>query len=510
MTDTKNLPLIILGLDAGDPDLIERWVKEGRLPTIASIMERGCWGRTGGPEMIIEHGVWFSLFSGYNRSQSGNYYFRELKPYTYDLQLITERDLEIPPFWASLLDSNKSVAIIDPPDFNPLNGLKGFQIANWAVFNPTSSPSALPDQLLKDIQRTFGASTIIDEKVKSNFLQDKRIYRRLMERIEKKGALCRHIFGKDNFDLGVAVFSESHPASHQFWKYHAKTQELGIGSKENELTNAIRNVYQAIDRQMGLILSQAPEEANVFIVSSVGIKEQYPTDRFIEDFLVKLGYKVPPKPAKVSFKPMALLRRALPESWRITLSRLLPRETRERLLADQFRNGADWRKTTAFAIPSFYDSFIRVNLKGREPGGIVEPGAEYNTLLGRLEADLKLLVDPQTGKPAVRQITRTSELFGCDPHSSLPDIFVEWDSGHGFMKRVTHPKVDLHQPVPEFFRGTDHSRNGFVASAGPSINGRGDIGDISLLDLAPTFLSLIGEPCPPELTGKIIGAKVQA
>ncbi|VAX25414.1 hypothetical protein MNBD_NITROSPINAE02-1147, partial [hydrothermal vent metagenome] len=32
MTDTKNLPLIILGLDAGDPDLIERWVKEGRLP----------------------------------------------------------------------------------------------------------------------------------------------------------------------------------------------------------------------------------------------------------------------------------------------------------------------------------------------------------------------------------------------------------------------------------------------------------------------------------------------
>lgn len=45
--DMKNSPLVILSLDAGDTDFIERWAKEGYLPAIAAIMERGCWGKTG-------------------------------------------------------------------------------------------------------------------------------------------------------------------------------------------------------------------------------------------------------------------------------------------------------------------------------------------------------------------------------------------------------------------------------------------------------------------------------
>ncbi|MGH9200661.1 MAG: alkaline phosphatase family protein, partial [Vicinamibacterales bacterium] len=57
-------PLVIVGIDAGDPDFIRQWAQEGYLPTIASVMERGRWGKTGGPELISEHGVWVSLFSG--------------------------------------------------------------------------------------------------------------------------------------------------------------------------------------------------------------------------------------------------------------------------------------------------------------------------------------------------------------------------------------------------------------------------------------------------------------
>jgi hypothetical protein len=48
----KHSPLVILGIDAGDPVFIQRWGQEGYLPTIASILERGCWARTGGPELV--------------------------------------------------------------------------------------------------------------------------------------------------------------------------------------------------------------------------------------------------------------------------------------------------------------------------------------------------------------------------------------------------------------------------------------------------------------------------
>ena len=45
-------PLVILGLDTGDADAIEGWAAEGYLTTIAGLIERGAWGRIGGPELL--------------------------------------------------------------------------------------------------------------------------------------------------------------------------------------------------------------------------------------------------------------------------------------------------------------------------------------------------------------------------------------------------------------------------------------------------------------------------
>jgi hypothetical protein len=58
--DTQSPPLAILALDAGDSGFIERWVRGSYLPTVASIMKRGCWGRIVGPEHTCEHGKWLS------------------------------------------------------------------------------------------------------------------------------------------------------------------------------------------------------------------------------------------------------------------------------------------------------------------------------------------------------------------------------------------------------------------------------------------------------------------
>jgi predicted AlkP superfamily phosphohydrolase/phosphomutase len=319
-----------------------------------------------------------------------------------------------------------------------------------------------------------------------------------MGQVEKKGALCRHLLARDRFDLVAIVFGESHVAGHQFWKYHADSQE-GAEIEEDELTYAIRNVYRAIDREIGNLLTQLPSECNVFIVSSVGMEDQYPSTGLIEAFCRQLNYQTQQKNG--SWKPLDLVRQVIPESLRIALSKHFSRDKRERLLADHFRNGTNWRKTSAFAIPAAYTSFVRVNLRGREPEGAVNPGEEYKELLNRLEADLRQLIDPETNQPAVTRVLKTVDLFDCDPHPSLPDLFVEWKPGR-FMSRVRHRKIELMQKRPEFYRRSDHSSNGFVAAAGPSIQGRGGLEDTSLLGLAPTFLTLLGESVPPRLTGR--------
>ncbi len=75
-------PLVVLGLDAGDPELLLRWACEGHLPRLAGILERGCWGRTSGAELVCEHGTWVSLLSGVSRARHGYYYYRQLVPGT--------------------------------------------------------------------------------------------------------------------------------------------------------------------------------------------------------------------------------------------------------------------------------------------------------------------------------------------------------------------------------------------------------------------------------------------
>jgi predicted AlkP superfamily phosphohydrolase/phosphomutase len=227
----------------------------------------------------------------------------------------------------------------------------------------------------------------------------------------------------------------------------------------------------------------------------------------MDDFLRKLGYLTPSGSdnGRVSLRPLDLIRRFVPEWARVAVSRaLLGHDARERLVYDQFRTGTDWGRTEAFAIPAFYASQIRVNLKGREPAGVVEPGTGYADVLDRLEADLVQLVDPASGEPVIAHVSRTVDLFGLDgPPERLPDLFVEWRSG-SYMPRVVHPRAELTQKRPEFFRRSDHSHNGFVAAAGPGIRRAGRVEPVDVLDLAPTFLHLMNESPDEDMHGRVL------
>jgi predicted AlkP superfamily phosphohydrolase/phosphomutase len=278
-----------------------------------------------------------------------------------------------------------------------------------------------------------------------------------------------------------------------------------------ELTDGIRQLYAATDRAIGAILGRAREGTNVFVISSVGMKGQYPAAGLGEAFCRQLGYQASPAASGTpSRSVMATLRRTMPTGLRDRLSGLLPRSVQERLIGDKYEAATDWTRTEAFCIPSYYTTFLRVNLRGREPRGIVEPGAEYERLLQRIERDLAQLIDPVTSKPAVREVARATHLFGGGPPETLPDLFVEWAEATHFMERLEHPRAQLRQVPCEFHRDSDHSRYGFIAAAGPDIAGRGDVGELSPLDLVPTFLQLLGEARPASLPGRphpgILGA----
>jgi len=506
----KSPPLVIVGLDAGDAGFIQRWIQEGDLPAIASIMQRGCWGRICGSELVCTQGSWLSFFSGISRSEHGYYYNHQLKPGTYDLQGLTARDAQALPFWSHLCGGSRKVAIIDAFETHALEGLPGLQLANWAVqqqYNTAPLPvSAEPIGLLPDVRRLVGEQIQIDVfKPNGHSREDLEAYHLLLRRVEQKGRLGRHFLMRDQSDLVVIGFSEAHTAAHRFWDYRpGGIHYSNAANKEHHLSDAIRDVYQAIDREMGLLLKQLPDKANIFIISLFGMKDQYPTTGLIEAFCRQLGYHVLSEGTAGALNPLSSVRRIIPLPWRARISRLLPRRVQDLLHADHTRNDTNWAKTRAFAVPSLNTSFVRVNLRGREPQGIVERGHEYERLLNYIEADLQQLVDVRTGEPAVEKVTRTVEVFHCCPPPVLPDLFIEWKAASHFLERVAHPKVELVQAKQFYDRSSYHSFSGLVAAAGPSIRACGHLGEVSLLDFAPTFLSLMGEPLLQKLTGRVI------
>jgi len=478
-------PLIVLGLDVGDPRQLSAWIEQGHLPAIASIVSRGTTGLLTGPDMLCEHAVWTTVFSGRSLGDHGYYYYRRLRPGTYELETITGADIGAAPFWSRFRDGSRRCAIVDAPDVLPMAGIDGIQISDWAIHNAPFPARVEPAEFKSAVRAAGGVATPIEEALESGIDTDRRLYTALMDRLRRKGAICRAVLDRGPFDLTVIVFSDCHTASHQFWKYRPEA-----GGPDTDLRHATRSIYQAIDEEIGTLLSRLPEHANVCLIGSTGMLDMYPAGDLIAPFCRLLGYQATPAASAPSMHPLAIARRVMPEWLRVAISRRFPRDVRERLLSDQFRGSTDWAKTTAFGVPSAYTGFVRVNLRGREPQGIVSPGAEYDALLDRLEKDLQDLRDPVSGDSPVASIARTTRVFG-GPPPVLPDLLVEWTPTRYFRDRLVHPRGEITQTKPEFFRDSDHSREGWFVAAGPDIT-PGPLGALSPLALAPMFLSLMG------------------
>jgi hypothetical protein len=227
---------------------------------------------------------------------------------------------------------------------------------------------------------------------------------RLVARAARKGACVRALLAKGSYDLVVAVFAEAHTGGHQAWEYRRDAK--GDGPRpDNGMGDALLRLYRAVDDEIGRIVDALPPTATVVVASSVGMLSQYPTEQLLENFCRTLGYQASPEPAASSAPPprrsiTAMLRSLVPEQARNLVSRFLPFHVQARLLSEKFASSTDWSRTTAYAPPGYYTGCIRVNLRGREPNGIVAPGAEYDCgarTAGRGSARASRCGDGRTG-----------------------------------------------------------------------------------------------------------------
>jgi predicted AlkP superfamily phosphohydrolase/phosphomutase len=188
----------------------------------------------------------------------------------------------------------------------------------------------------------------------------------------------------------------------------------------------------------------------------------------------------------------------------------LPKSWQDRLTAFWRIGYVDWSTKRAFSMYADGTGYIRVNLRGREKAGIVEPGEEYDRLCTRITEGLGTFVDADTGEPVVERVERADRLFPPGSRrNDLPDLIVRWaDSPAAAHRAIASLRYgEIPWPTPgghPDHRSGNHRDEGFLIAAGERIRSDARIQRAHILDLVPTLYVLFGAAPPTHLSGRAL------
>lgn len=437
-------PTIILAIDSAETRLLERYAAAGHLPFLGRFVNN--WRLVEGPHHFCEMGAWTTFWSGVPAVDHGYYCIRRLIPGQYAVELCHRPLKPCPPFWSDLPGA---VSIWDAQEIDPDPSLAGEQLCNWRTSYAdrcAPTPASHPESLLPDIESRYGpASRPVAINLRDTPERREKYFHQSKERIAATGRLFREALTKGGRDLYIFGTAELHSAGHLCWTY------------DDDGERRMLELHQDMDRELESVCRLAPEGARILAVSTYGIYENYPCSDVAEQILRGLGYQVAPAAGGKSLKSL------LPLNLRRKIGEYLPMETQERLINDSLRSNTDWSRSVAFGMPTLYTGYIRINLRGREPQGIVEPGREYDELVEKIANDFA-----QLESPAPSKIRRIAQLSGDIPQY-LPDIMICWQERDSPWESVVHPRFQAPLPKHRFHRSTYHSYRGFIGALDPAV-----------------------------------------
>jgi predicted AlkP superfamily phosphohydrolase/phosphomutase len=167
-----------------------------------------------------------------------------------------------------------------------------------------------------------------------------------------------------------------------------------------------------------------------------------------------------------------------------------------------YLNGIHWRATRAYALGI---NCLYLNMVGREKTGAVRSGREREDLLQELVEALESVVDPDTGRRPIKHAYRADKVYtGLDINDG-PDIILGYSRGYRGSNESALGNISDSIFTDNVLKWSgDHC---MAADEVPGIllsNQKIDKEDPSLLDMAPTFLSLFGLKVPPEMIGRSV------
>lgn len=546
-------PVIAIGLDATEPALIEGWISAGKLPNLAKLREQGSYQRLQNIGYYRAETPWTTFLTGCTPQTTGYWGPVKYHQSTYDVEKVGAYKFDqLSPFYAL---SGKKVAVFDMPQTALMDNVEGLQVLAWGAHSPQVARGSKPEGLVESLIEQFGEHPAFGRD-HANIYSGQSIatlQKRLATGIDRRGKICSHFLKHEEWDLLLTVFGEAHAAGHYMWHLNETSHPM-YADQVTKGENSLLAVFESIDRAIGEIIAAAPEDSTVMVFSAHGMQNNnldVTSTFFLAELLYrwnfpgKVGFSNNPKTGdQKPVKGFRARRRWYQQVWaqkydENPLTRFLRAQmpTKVHRIFDDIRRGLgydnssdfvspytlqntggafDWQSATwykpawsrmkAFALPSFSEGYIRINLKGRDAAGVVDP-EDYDAVCEELIAELKALTDVRSGQPAVQEIIKT-RTHAAQPDDGLPDadLVVMWNEEY-LTDIIESPSFGTIGPVP-YQRTGSHTPNGFVLTNRPGCEAS-ESSSASALDLAPTILDLMGASIPDYFEGKSLVSKAE-
>lgn len=482
--------VIVIGMDAAEATLLERWAASGDFPTFAALARRGAVARLANPMETLPGAIWPELMTGRSAGKRPLYYHpSQLHTGDAETRRVTEEELDASEvFWAVASDAGRRVAAIDVSQAPLVPRLNGVQLLEWGNHDRAFTTRSDPPELLEEVRARWGDHPVESCDTFGDRLDQRDALRAGLARgVECKSEMLLDLLAREDWDLFVGTFTESHCAGHQFWQFFDPSSPPDA---PEALRRAIFDTYGLIDKGIGALLDAAGPETTVLVVASHGMGPYIGGPQLCSELLVRLG-----------MVGGARLRRRVPPMLRAAFRHRLPRTAKQVARASGLHSAA----TRAVSLQNNRCGAVRLNLAGREPVGRVQPGPEADAVLDEITTELRALRQPASGEPIVKQVLRAEEAFGPDHHPDVPDLLVAFRTDLGPLDecespRVGHIKIPITQPWGT--RTGDHSVESRLWAVGPGIAPGSRLEGANVLDLAPTVLSLLGVAPPDDLDGR--------
>jgi predicted AlkP superfamily phosphohydrolase/phosphomutase len=502
--DTIRSPkVIVIGIDGATLDLMEPWMRQGKLPTFARMAHDGSYGRLKSTIPCYSAPAWVSIVTGCQPGKHGIYDFFQTD--VFEKKLVNSRYRKTPALWRYLSDIGKKSIVVNVPGSYPPEPIQGVMITGLltpSVDSQFTYPPELKADLVKDKLGEYELEQVSVDDAPKNLTAryaPEKLAQQVNHIIGSHATVTMNLMKQYPWDFTMVVFRGTDDAMHLLWDH----QDL------------ILSCYQTADRYVAEMMARYPE-AVFIIVSDHGFQKPQKY-LYVNNVLYNNGYIQTYSDPRSSMNDFILI---LYNKISRVLFHVLPLKklVRTPLGRKLIFSGGTASNINLLASQAIYHSVcsrgIRINLKGKYPKGCVDT-TQYEKIRTELIKLLKEIVDPESGKPVVQDVLKSEDVYGRDACNDPLDLILELAEGYGAQELLRVPdglkqtKRSKKDPLPilsppGFYDWVgDHAPYGILFMYGPGIKPQNTIA-ASVVDIVPTICALLCDAIPNQVDGTVI------